>query len=44
MSFKGERLFALDRNAFCEILTSTYGPGPYGLKPLGPYGQGPLII
>ena len=29
---------------FFAILTSTYGPGPYGPGPLGPYGPGSLVI
>ena len=29
---------------FFVILASTYGPGPYGLRSLGPYGPGPFII
>ena len=31
-------------SAFFDILSPTYGPGPYGLGPQGPYGPRPLII
>ena len=30
--------------SFLAILASTYGPGPYGAGPLGPYGPEPFII
>ena len=35
---------ATQRTRFLEIFASTYGPGPYGFGPLGPYGPGPFII